>query len=80
VSTSEGTWRLFKTPIHDRSPAIERLLVHLPNQQLAIYRDTDNIQEITNRAVVKKTPLTEWFEANLKYLDLAKALTYAEFP
>jgi hypothetical protein len=70
---------LFKTPIHDRSSAIERLLVHLPNQQLVIYRDTDNIQEITNRAVIKKTPLTEWFEANLKYLDLAKALTYAEF-
>jgi hypothetical protein len=80
VSTSEGTWRLFKTPIHDRSPAIERLPVHLPNQQLAIYRDTDNIQEIANRATAKKTPLTEWFEANLKYPDLAKALTYAEFP
>jgi hypothetical protein len=80
VSTSEGTWRLFKTPIHDRSPAIERLPVHLPNQQLAIYRDMDNIQEITNRAAAKKSPLTEWFEANLKYPDLAKALTYAEFP
>jgi hypothetical protein len=80
VSTFEGTWRLFKTPIHDRSPAIERLPVHLPNQQLAIYRDTDNIQEIANRAAANKTPLTEWFEANLKYLDLAKVLTYAEFP
>jgi hypothetical protein len=66
--------------MHDRSPAIERLPVHLPNQQLAIYRDTDNIQEIANRAAAKKTPLTEWFEANLKYLDLAKALMYAEFP
>jgi hypothetical protein len=80
VSTSEGAWRLFKTPMHDRSPAIERLPVHLPNQQLAIYRDTDNIQEIANRVAAKKTPLTEWFEANLKYPDLAKALTYAEFP
>jgi hypothetical protein len=58
VSTSEGTWRLFKTPIHDRSLAIERLPVHLPNQQLAIYRNTDNIQEIANRAAAKKTPLT----------------------
>ncbi|KAH8947643.1 hypothetical protein BDL97_11G053400 [Sphagnum fallax] len=79
VSTSEGAWRLFKTPMHDHSPAIERLPVHLPNQQLAIYKDTDNIQEIANRAAAKKTPLTEWFEANLKSPDLAKALTYVEF-
>ncbi len=80
MSTFEGTWRLFKTSIHDRSSAIERLPIHLPNQQLAIYRDTNNIQEIANQAAAKKTPLTKWFEANLKYPDLAKALTYAEFP
>jgi hypothetical protein len=66
--------------MHDRSPAIDRLPVHLPNQQLTIYRDTDNIQEIANRDATKKTPLTEWFKANLKYPDLAKALTYAKFP
>ncbi|CAC5384605.1 unnamed protein product [Mytilus coruscus] len=37
VSASEGSWRIFHYDLHNRSPAIQRLAVHLPGQEQIVY-------------------------------------------
>lgn len=33
ISTSESIWRIFHYRMHNHTPNIQRLAVHLPNQQ-----------------------------------------------
>ncbi|CAH9132818.1 unnamed protein product, partial [Cuscuta epithymum] len=42
VSPCEACWRIFSFPIHGRSPAVERLFFHLPNEQSVFFSDNDN--------------------------------------
>ena len=50
--------------MHSESPSVYRLPVHLENQHLIYYNADDDVDEILGRETLKKTPLTEWFEAN----------------
>ena len=50
--------------MHAESPSVYRLPVHLENQQLIYYNADDDVDEVLGRETLKKTPLTEWFEAN----------------
>jgi hypothetical protein len=43
VSTSEATWRIFKFDMHERFLAIELLQYHLPNQQMVLFDDDDDV-------------------------------------
>jgi len=43
VSASEAAWRIFKFDMHERFPAIERLQYHLPNQQMVLFDDDDDV-------------------------------------
>lgn len=39
VSASEACWRIFHYDLHDRSPAVQRLAVHLPGQHAVLYKE-----------------------------------------
>ncbi len=39
-------WRIFKFNMHERFPAVERLQYHLPNQQMVLFDDDDDVQEM----------------------------------
>ena len=57
---------MFKFDLSDKYPAVERLAVHLPNEQLVYYDPTD---EKTARGKVsvfaeRDTTLTAWFKSN----------------
>ncbi|CAJ0761863.1 8612_t:CDS:2, partial [Entrophospora sp. SA101] len=79
VSASEASWRLFHYRLHDRSPAVVHLQVHLPGQHRVIFRDDECLENVVERANSEKTTLTAWFQANTLYPE-ARELTYGNFP
>ncbi len=43
VSASEAAWCVFKFDMHERFPIVERLQYHLPNQQMVLFDDDDDV-------------------------------------
>ncbi|CAF1613761.1 unnamed protein product [Adineta ricciae] len=78
VSAPEAAWRLFEFPLHDKSHAIIRLAVHLPNQQ-PVYFAEGNEQRALEIATTKDTTLTAWFKLNSKNQD-ARQYLYHDIP
>jgi len=58
VSASEAAWRIFKFDMHERFPIIECLQYHLPNQQMVLFHDDDDVQEMATRSAISRTMLT----------------------
>jgi hypothetical protein len=79
VSASEATWRIFKFHMHERFPIVEHLQYHLPNQQMVLFRDDDDVQEVATRSAISRTMLTEWFKTNQES-EVARILTFDQFP
>ncbi|GBM83958.1 hypothetical protein AVEN_102328-1 [Araneus ventricosus] len=63
VSTPEAMWRLNEFNLSHKSHTVVRLAVHLPQQQPIVYQDGQEAQAI-ERAALRKTTLTSWFELN----------------
>jgi len=66
VSALEAVWRIFKFDMHERFPTIERLQYHLPNQQMVLFDDDDDVQEVATQLAISKTMFTKWFKTNQK--------------
>jgi hypothetical protein len=64
VFASGATWRIFKFDMHEWFLAIERLQYHLPNQQMVLFNDDDDVHEVATRLTNFKTMLTKWFKTN----------------
>jgi hypothetical protein len=79
VSTSETAWRIFKFDTHERFPTVERLQYHLPNQQMVLFDDDDDVQEMATRSAISRMMLTEWFKTNQES-KAARSLTFDKFP
>ena len=79
LSSHEATWRLFEFDIHYRTPAVERLAVHLPFMNNVVYPASQSLSDIVDNHRYMQTTLTEWFSANRKFPS-ARELTYIEFP
>jgi hypothetical protein len=58
VSASEAAWRIFKFDMHERFPTVECLQYHLPNQQMVLFRDGNDVQEVATRSAISRTMLT----------------------
>ncbi len=59
VYALEVVWRVFKFDMHERFPAIERLQYHLPNQQMVLFDDDDDVQEVVAWSAISKRMLME---------------------
>jgi hypothetical protein len=79
VSASKDVWHIFKMKLHGRFPVVQRLQVHLPNQQIVVFSKDEDLQEVVGKSNVQKTTLTEWFTANKNYAS-ARNTPYAKFP
>jgi hypothetical protein len=64
VFTSKPVWRIFKFDMHERFPDVERLQYHLPNQQMVLFDNDNDVQEVVTRSAISRTMLTEWFKTN----------------
>lgn len=76
VSASEACWRIFHYDLHDRSPAVQRLAVHLPGQHNVVYKEGKAEEALQN---FKDTTLTSWFKANIEIQE-ARNIPYHLFP
>ena len=79
LSACESAWHILRYEVHYRTPAVERLPFHLPGQQQVVYDADDDITDVLNKPSVASSKFLAWMECN-KTSDLAKTLTYAEFP
>ncbi|GBM89939.1 hypothetical protein AVEN_88660-1 [Araneus ventricosus] len=78
VSTPEAIWRLNEFDLSHKSHTVVRLAVHLPQQQPIVYQDGQEAQAI-ERAALRKTTLTSWFELN-KNDPSAHNISYSDIP
>ncbi len=64
VSASEAAWRIFKFDMHEQFLAVERLEYYLANQQMVLFDDDNDVQEVATLSTISKTMLTKWFKTN----------------
>jgi hypothetical protein len=79
IFASEAAWHIYKFDMHERFPTVERLQYHLPNQQMVLFDDDDDVQEVATRSAISRTMLIEWFKTNQKS-EVAQSLTFDQFP
>ncbi|GBN68026.1 hypothetical protein AVEN_217851-1 [Araneus ventricosus] len=78
VSAPEAMWHLNEFNLSHKSHTVVRLAVHLPQQQPIVYQDGQEAQAI-ERAALRKTTLTSWFELN-KNDPSAHNISYSDIP
>ncbi|GBM67836.1 hypothetical protein AVEN_146985-1 [Araneus ventricosus] len=78
VSAPEAMWRLREFSLSEKSHAVKRLTVHLPNQQQVVFQSG---QEVANapRASMKHTTSTAWLLLNQHDVE-AHIYNYADIP
>ncbi|WRX23972.1 Helitron helicase-like domain - like 1 [Theobroma cacao] len=79
LSAYEACWRLFAFPIHHREPVVQRLVVHLPEQQNIYFHDHETISGVIHRPDITKTTFTEWMTCNQNDQN-GHHLLYVDFP
>jgi hypothetical protein len=79
LSTSKAAWRIFKFDMHEWFPTVKRLQYHLPNRQMVLFDDDDDVQEVATRSTIFRTMFTEWFKINQES-EVAQSLTFDQFP
>ena len=77
ISSNEAVWRILSFPIHERSPTVVHLAVHLQNGQRVYFTETNVQQRALNPP---DTTLTAFFFAYVKNDSFAKKLLYFEVP
>ncbi|XP_076888524.1 uncharacterized protein LOC143538972 [Bidens hawaiensis] len=78
ISACEASWRIFAFDIHYRYPSVLRFPFHLPGQQV-VYEADEDIENVLEKAYVNSSMFTSWMACN-QHDDLARQLTYVEFP
>ncbi|KAL7132194.1 hypothetical protein ABFS83_12G055800 [Erythranthe nasuta] len=79
LSPCEVMWRIFAFDVNFREPTVERLPIHLPNEQVVFFDVDESLESVIERPHVLQSKLLAWMDANSTYTE-AKGLTYAEFP
>ncbi len=51
----------------------------MPNQQIVLFRNDDDVQEVATRSAISRTVLIEWFKTNQES-EVAQSLTFYQFP
>ena len=79
ISASKSIWRIFHYKMHGCFSTVQRLAVHLSQQQHVTFRDDDDLQNIVERANTRLTTLTAWFQENTENIA-AREYKYIDFP
>eukprot|EP00116_Pleurobrachia_bachei_P000295 sb/3460557/ len=77
ISAPEAMWRIRELNLATKSHTVQRLAVHLPNQEIVYFRDNELPEDVLDRQ--KGTTLTHWFSLNAKD-SVARQYLYVEIP
>ena len=83
ISAPDAAYRIFHFPIHNQSPNVVRLAIHLPGEHIVLFDQNDNLEALLTQGANKKTTLTAFFTTNADTGVLGEVvhqLTYQEFP
>ena len=75
LSAPEACWRIFAFPRHDNSHSVQRLAIHLPDEQPVFFQDGEEQQAIDN---IRSTTLTAFFEINRENKYGTRNMLYTE--
>ncbi|KAL3618734.1 hypothetical protein CASFOL_037396 [Castilleja foliolosa] len=78
ICPHEASWRILNFPIHERTPAVEVLAVHLQDMQNVTFKENLRLEAIIRNPSFGKTTLTEWLQSN-KRDDDGLGLTYVNY-
>jgi hypothetical protein len=78
ICDKDSCWRVYRYDIHRHYPAVERMPVHLPDENYVAYSARANMAQLLFDPSLRKTMLIEWFVAN-KNNPEARDLTYCDF-
>jgi hypothetical protein len=77
IAPPEAAWRLLEYAVHDETPTVQPLALHLPGLQQVYYGDThESVCEALDKSA---TTLTAWFDYNKDHED-GRHLLYQDFP
>ena len=79
LSACESAWRIFKFDIHHRSPSVERLPFHLPNEQSVLFDPRESIDYVLEKESNNTSKFLQWMELN-KVDTEARKLLYVDIP
>jgi ATP-dependent DNA helicase PIF1 len=81
VSAAESCWRIFSFRMHQHSPSVTRLQLHLPQMQMVRFNpETETAGDIVQREDIHKTTLTAFFDTCKMQPELTQDLLYPDFP
>ncbi|XP_074277057.1 uncharacterized protein LOC141600710 [Silene latifolia] len=83
LSACEAAWRLFGFEIHYRTPAVERLQYHLPDEQPVIFDDDDFIDDVVDKSSMGVSQFLNWMACNNSEqpdMQISKEFLYSQFP
>lgn len=81
VSAAESCWHIFGFQMHQHSPSVTRLQLHLPKmQQIRFDPETETASDILQRNDIHVTTLTAFFDVCQKYPELTNDLLYPDLP
>ncbi|XP_074292996.1 uncharacterized protein LOC141619874 [Silene latifolia] len=83
INVEWSAWRIFGFDIHYRTPAIERLQYHLPDEQPIVFHNDDWVDEVVENTSLGVSQFLNWMGCNnstVEEMQVAKELLYCEFP
>ena len=81
VSASESSWRIFGFRMHQHSPSVTRLQLHLPEMQTVRFNpEMETADEVVQREDIHKTTLNAFFDTCRSQPELTRDLLYPDFP
>jgi hypothetical protein len=79
ICEQDACWRIFGFDIHRHYLAVERMPVHLPDENYISFSARAKMDDVLSLEFLRRTMLTEWFVANQVH-PAAGELTYCKFP
>ena len=79
IGPIEAIWRLFEFAMHEESPSVMHLAIHLPGQQPVYFAKGADINTVRENMESACTTLMAFFQYNATYED-GRQYLYQEFP
>jgi hypothetical protein len=79
ICEQDACWRMFGYDIHRHYPPVERMPVHLPNENFVTFSARTRVDRLVDAEFLRRTMLTQWFVCNQIFAE-ARTLTYPQFP